>query len=293
MNRAVSEIAKFTSKAVPVAAGTAVLMQVNALTNPDAAIEMGVTVGGQLAHKFNQLLERFEKASYDFLGERRGADETANDFLERLSLMSEVEIFAMQRRNGILATKALVIGFAGLSAAMAIGGTIIATTAAFKGLGMAITFGGGLAKSLLGVSTGIGTLAKTVMTNPYVLAILSGGAIGYAVGTYANGKIDEYVKDKTGGRNSSLGDWLYDKTHVTDINDPNFGKFHLGGSPYIASRGGGAVQVTTQIHMDGRKVAEAVSSHQAKAASRPGAGISGFDTRIHPLQPAMGSGGSW
>ncbi|MDE2354605.1 MAG: hypothetical protein KGL17_06240, partial [Betaproteobacteria bacterium] len=50
-----------------------------------------------------------------------------------------------------------------------------------------------------------------------------------------------------------------------------------GGSPFVATGRHQTVQVTSMLHMDGRKVAEAVSFHQVAAAGAPLSGITDFD----------------
>lgn len=47
------------------------------------------------------------------------------------------------------------------------------------------------------------------------------------------------------------------------------------------------VTVHTSIHMDGQKVAAAVSTHQARAAAQPPSGSSGVDARSTPLWPGL------
>jgi hypothetical protein len=44
-----------------------------------------------------------------------------------------------------------------------------------------------------------------------VLLVGAAGVAGYAVGTKINEKIDAKMTDATGGKNTSLGSWLYDK----------------------------------------------------------------------------------
>ena len=59
---------------------------------------------------------------------------------------------------------------------------------------------------------------------------------------------------------------------------------------YIAAQSRKPVQVTTQLHIDGRRVAEAVSEHQAREWSRPLSGATRFDGRMS-LAPVAAPGG--
>ncbi len=101
-----------------------------------------------------------------------------------------------------------------------------------KAKGLTGRFGskvGGLAKSAgslakIGVS-GLGTLASGAGSTiasvgsslaPYALpalAVAGAGAAGYAAGTLINSGINYGMEKLTGGKNKSLGDWIYDKTH--------------------------------------------------------------------------------
>jgi hypothetical protein len=180
------------------------------------------------------------------------------------------------------AVKLLTIAFAALAGGLAIRGTILLLTAAFQGLGGALAFqaiGGAagltsIAGSIMTFGRSLITMSATVMTNPYVLAVLGAGASGYAVGTGINAGINWGVRKLTGNKNQNLGGWIYDATHKD--------------SPYVTVISGKPVQVTTQIKIDGRKVAEAVSHHQAKAASKPFAGASSFDYGM--AAPPVGMG---
>lgn len=62
-------------------------------------------------------------------------------------------------------------------------------------------------------------------------------------------------------------------------------------SQYVRGGSSQAVQVQTQVNLDGRKVGEAVSAHQARAAAAPQVGTSDFDPYMTPT-PA-GATGTW
>ncbi len=189
-------------------------------------------------------------------------------------------------------TKWLTIGFGVLSGIVAVGGTLMLATAGFKALGLALSLAGagGMGGMLGTVAGGILTFGRallamsaTVMTNPYVLAVLGAGAAGYAVGTGLNSLINKGVQWATGDKNQTLGGWIYDKTHKDDTAEWN--------DKFVKSRAQQPVQVNSQINMDGRKVAEAVTQHQAKEAQRPASGATRFDGRMTPAP--VGASGRW
>lgn len=178
--------------------------------------------------------------------------------------------------------KVLTIAFGALAAGLAISGTVWLVTAALNGLGLALAFnaiGGAagivsLAGGIAKFGSGMIMMASSVMSNPAVLAIIGAGAAGFAVGSVINAGINWGIGKLSGDKDQTLGGWIYDITHKE--------------SPFVAGSAGKPVQVTTQISMDGRKVAEGVSLHQAKSASKPFAGSSSFDYQM--AAPPVGMG---
>lgn len=173
--------------------------------------------------------------------------------------------------------KGLALGFIALFAAMALGGTVLMMTAAFKGLGLALSvFGTGsqLATTLPALATGLMGLGVAVK---WLSGVVAAGMAGYAFGSWLNGKINEGIQNATGEKGATLGTKLYDWTH-SDENRTSI-------APTKSMK---PVQVHTTINMDGRKVAETVTQHQANAASRPSAGQSTFDGSMSPRPLAIG-----
>lgn len=199
------------------------------------------------------------------------------------------------------AVKLLTFAFGALAGGLAIRGTVLLLTAAFLGLGGAMLMqavGGtaGITKlgtALTGASTGLGALARAA-------GVFMAAYAGWKAGGWLNDNvINPAVQKLTGDKNQTLGGWIYDRTHVTDINSKRFGDFAwwrmLPGGDFaerafnpVAGKAQQPVQVTTQINMDGRKVAEAVSQYQAKAASKPFAGSASFDYGM--AAPPVGMG---
>lgn len=60
-------------------------------------------------------------------------------------------------------------------------------------------------------------------------------------------------------------------------------------APAVVSRSDQVIQVHSNLHMDGKKIAEGVTTHQAKQASRAPSGVSGVDTTMNLIHAGMGS----
>jgi hypothetical protein len=169
-------------------------------------------------------------------------------------------------------TKGLVIAFGVLSGLMVAGGAITLATAGFRGLGLALALGkgAGVGSMLLEVAGGLGTVSKVL------------GTVGVAIGTFAAAYAgtrwlaDSGVSKGLGalGFTSAAKKWdswtlggsLYDLFHGSY--DPN-AKAPTQTSRFVAGGKGGGVTVHTRIDMDGRKVADAVTTRQARAVSAP------------------------
>ena len=191
--------------------------------------------------------------------------------------------------------KALMWAFVGLSTAMAIGGTVLLVSAAFRALGLSLLFSsiggtGGIAK----VAGGIKMLATSTLALQGA-AVTAAAGIGYLIGTLI---YDHALANNAGGRGIGAGiahtlaffgnkeaqeavDRMNGRGPVNHSGDFNRARM------YAANPG----MVHTTINIDGRKVAEAITPHQAKAASRPQSGTSGFDGSMSPIP--VGSTGSW
>lgn len=156
-------------------------------------------------------------------------------------------------------TKAIAIAGLSISALLVGGGAITLVSAAFRGLGLILNLGGGL--GLAGSLTSVAGALKNIG----MVAGAFGG--GYAVGTYLNDKF---------GLSEKINDFLdyVGAGHAYNPNKPR-------GMP-TAKDNARMLQVTTELTMDGQRMARAVSTHQAKAASAPQTGLSAFDWALTP-----------
>ena len=224
-----------------------------------------------------------------------------------ISLSQNLNSLGNWARNHPNMTKDLVLGFGALSAAMAFGGTVSLLTAAFKGLGLALGFSGlgGGAAGIRGIAAAIGT-AGTGGTLLFGLA-----ALGLAVGGMA------YVLTKVAGvghpddEKSHPGQKWYITGHGGYWGfDPNKSQEHAGqvwvhgtrgmaghyensdGSNINTIRPAKSMMVTLSqpIYLDGKKIAESVTQHQTKAASRPASGLTSFDASQMQMHPNFNIG---
>lgn len=209
-------------------------------------------------------------------------------------------------QNNPTLTKGLVSLFGVLAGLVMAGGVVMLATAAFKALGLAMAFNtlggpaalGTVAGGIATIGRAIVGLAASVMTNPYVLAVLAAGAVGAGIGTGANSLINKGVAAATGKKDNTLGGWLHDKingegkTGPITLDEINAERAKTGRPPLNTIRPGGGSDgsgARGDIYMDGRKVGEIVSKHQAREASRPMAGTTKFDGSMTPAL-ATGSG---
>jgi hypothetical protein len=60
-------------------------------------------------------------------------------------------------------------------------------------------------------------------------------------------------------------------------------------APPVVSKNDQMIQVYSNLHMDGKKIAEGVTTHQVKQASRAPTGPSGVDSSMNLIHAGMGS----
>jgi len=203
-----------------------------------------------------------------------------------MSLSKGLNELGMWARQHPDLTKNLVLGFGALAAAMAIGGTLVATTVAFTAMNTVLGGGAGLA----------GTLGKAGLAGAASLAIVEVGRLGFALYELWNAKNREGVK-LTPDAQSRMND------PALAAFDKDFGPFDAlppGGMRATGSRPardfvrpGGVtqpMQVTVQSMLDGRLVAESTTMYQAKALSRPGTGPRTFDGSMAPRKAGATGG---
>lgn len=202
--------------------------------------------------------------------------------------------------------KAAALGFTALAGAMAFGGTVLVLTSAFRGLAAVLSVGGVLGAGVTGAAgmlgAGKGGLAAALfgLSHPIGLAV---GALGtLAAAAYAFRPMSQREVDaaKTNGgaqltpdaqvRLRGMGEnpspqpmprsWIHPESGLGKLMGmrPVESTAHLRpapqlyprreGSPFIPPPASQPVQVTTQINLDSRPIATAVTQHQAESAAR-------------------------
>lgn len=188
-------------------------------------------------------------------------------------LISVVKGLTDFARNFPTTTKVLMVAFSGLGALMLAGGAVTLIVAGFKALGLALLLskGAGLGAMLMETASGIGALSLQLAKAGIgqIAAVGAAGYAGYQAGSWLNNKF--HLDEKIGG--------LFSQSY-----DPN--ATATRGKSTIAGKGGSGLTVHTQINMDGRKVADAVTAHQARGVASPYGGAN-FDGTMHPATVVM------
>lgn len=99
-NQEVGSEARWRGKTVM----TALAVSLGAREAGDADGALSIALAGAIASTdgFDKVLQRFERAAFNFLGERVAHGESLTAYHERLSNLEIDELISMQRRNGIL-----------------------------------------------------------------------------------------------------------------------------------------------------------------------------------------------
>lgn len=176
-------------------------------------------------------------------------------------LTSVIKTMTVFARNNQTAVKFLVGGLVALSAALAIGGVILATTAAFKGLGLAVALFQPAA--LAGAATSLAAFAVSLGS---VAAVAGAGYLGWQAGGWLNDKLNGGISLAL-GRDATLGTAIFDMLHPSE-----------GGKFVSPSGSKKTIQVNTQVNLDGRSVGNMVSTHLTKGMTGPQRSASFFDT---------------
>jgi hypothetical protein len=170
-------------------------------------------------------------------------------------------------------TSGLTIAFGVLSALIATGGVITLATAGFRALGLALAAArlASFGTTLIGVLTPLGWVAGAIA------AVAAAGVGVYELYQHRAG-IEDWFKRVfnvgDGARTGASGSWA-----------------NASGSGYTVLPGTRHTIVRTQVHLDGRQIANVVTKHQTSAANAPQTGLSGFDGTMAPI-PA-GATGVW
>jgi hypothetical protein len=163
-------------------------------------------------------------------------------------------------------TGALVLTFTTLSSLAAIGGTLMAASAGLKLIGIAfgplrIAVAGMAVLPLAGIAIGL-------------------TAIGVALATLMPALYHKEIADKIDS--TSWGRWLGDKLLAAknfSYSDLFSGKMAGPQYSYAPPPSSKTVQVTSEVNLDGRKIASVVSQHQANSMTGPATSGAGFDGR--------------
>lgn len=224
-------------------------------------------------------------------------------------------------------TKGLVYGFIALSGAMAIGGVILMAVGAIKGFRLAMSVLGagdsaiatatkavrlfgrafgwvGAAASAFAFGWTIGTLLYDAWIQGTKFSDWLGGLIAKLLAFFGNKEAQEAIEGhksaaqraseanakrqqkQADDRYAAAIDKPFMRSMLESVDRTLFGSHQRSLVPPPATQ---VVQVNTQLNMDGRKVGEAVTTHQVRSLARPPTGPSGADTSM-ALAPVSHAG---
>lgn len=195
-------------------------------------------------------------------------------------------------RDHPLLAQSLAIGFTTLFAALGLViGPVLLLKAAMGAMSLALP---GVVSSL-GMASGALTLLGKAG------ALGAAGLAGYTLGSFLASAINWAIQKVRGDDKATLGTSIYDLFHYgnptgfsqrplnnggTYSGAPHYGPTAVG--PHSGSK---PIQVHSTINLDGRKVAHAVTTHQAREMSRPNTGSQGIraaDTFVGSDVPGAG-----
>lgn len=204
-------------------------------------------------------------------------------------------------------TKWLTVGFGVLAGIVATGGVLMLATSAIKAFGLVLAF------------PGIGGIGGAAGIRAIAAAIAGGGGLTLVAGLAALGAVvfgmaktlEEVGGDgihdplnhpgmrfERHGRGANNGVWKKDPTVSQEHAGQHFVRYGRSGTwendvqplNVVPSGKAKTVQVTTQINLDSKPLARAVTEHQVKELARPTGGTTGFDSSMHLLPPGANGG---
>jgi len=180
-------------------------------------------------------------------------------------------------------TKWLTVGFGVLSGIVAAGGIMMMATAGFKALGLAmmVSKGASIGSMLVQTAGGFGQVALALGAVWGAIQVIKLGSAVY----------DLYkLKTREGVvLSADAAARLRDPSVQAQLAamDSDFKHPATGPSNFMADHQARSTSAPMWLMVDGRKLGEVVSAHQARAAGRPQTGSSAFDSRL-ALGPAGG-----
>jgi hypothetical protein len=201
-------------------------------------------------------------------------------------------------RNHTL-VKGLATALIALAGGLALRGTVLLLSAAFRGLGLALLFkmaggAGGIRRiggAISGVASKFGTLATKIPGVTSALSTLLGilPAFGVAAGVGAGGLgATVFATGIVAGNKQAFKPVSENAMLSAMSGDTGFAAAIMNASDGFVKPGSAKpIQITTQVDMDGFRVASLITRHQSAAASKPQLGTGRFDPGLMPISPGM------
>lgn len=98
LSAAISDVRAVLAEIGGMTAAGPAIMEVNA---PEDALRFGIKLTGAALAAKERVMLNFERAAYNFLGERRKDGESLAEYQTRICAMTESELLAAPARNGL------------------------------------------------------------------------------------------------------------------------------------------------------------------------------------------------
>lgn len=176
-------------------------------------------------------------------------------------------------------TKWLTIGFGVLAGIVGVGGVLLTAVAGFKALGLVLSLsgaGGGLGGALMAAAGGLSTFAATVI--PLAAAL----GVGLVAGSVINDHLSGGTKDAIGAHIAGFLGMLGSKDDAETYQKYRIQQAIDKKADFVKSHNITTASGKVDVYLDGKKVSEIITGHQAKSATRQTAGATVFDHRMMP-----------
>ncbi|HEY1772424.1 MAG TPA: hypothetical protein VGH91_04450 [Gammaproteobacteria bacterium] len=198
-------------------------------------------------------------------------------------------------RDHPLLAQSLAVGFTSLFAIM---GLVIGPMLLFNASLAALKL------ALPGVLTSFGGVTSSLSLMGKLGAVVAAGWLGYTVGSIINDYvISPLIQKLTGGKDDSLGSWLYDFTHPNQY-DPKAPKPNLKNGLTLTDEHGNAIAqpsavgpnagnrtlvLHSNLHIDSKLLAKTVTKHQVRLMGGPNTSSQGMslDQYLPPDAPSL------
>ncbi|WP_137010155.1 hypothetical protein [Aquitalea aquatilis] len=195
--------------------------------------------------------------------------------------------------------KGVTLSLIGLSSFLMAGGLINGIAAAGKAFGLLYTTMGGLPAAAAGARLGFTALGVVLNSSVTQIGLVKGAfaafaayQFGHMVGTWLNDNVlSPLISFFTNGKSLTLGGWAYNTFHGDDSDKLGPMRYDIknGHAVPVPPKQPVVVTINQPINLDGKKIAQNTTMHQAREASMPLTGMRGFDALSQVILPTTPS----